>query len=535
MSNPKPNQSGRAWPAALRRELGMPDPSKKTSDDEDASSLSTRPIPIQQRTAIHSSNAPTPNQLRQYIHRSYAAITSLQRQIYRGEESYFEDSYGHGNIFLGWDNIWIEAGSENGTNAGGDIQMHKTPSLKKMPNDHRWFSTSCKIDPKGDGKVEAILSRGSLVEPPQSATPVKASNGETSGRVLKRSSPLKVSPGSTKPVAIKTEISHTTSSPAAKKAKPNDEIAKTAPHVTSTKVVADKSAFNTQQISSDTPSSSAPVPVTSLSNSSTATIEGTTQNPRAKPDALPSHAKPEAVSSSSAAAKDTTKVTSQENPDTIDFEMKDVTTNATASEHLIHHQDAAPAIKTEVLPDKSTSNPTRHGVSTSLQDKLVSDTVETKVRTSTSQEQVTICSEKQNQDTMEALQAANSFTKNASTSHQPNEDASTLKMTHKLESTASSQVVDKTEVPFKDEKKTKPVAEKSIRKSDPVVATESKQSNTSVGTTAAGAKSDSEEDVPLSQIVKMRSKATPKAQTAIHETGGQPGTRMSSRRRKQSH
>jgi hypothetical protein len=136
---------------------------------------------------------------------------------------------------------------------------------------------------------------------------------------------------------------------------------------------------------------------------------------------------------------------------------------------------------------------------------------------------------------MEALQAANSFTKNASTSHQPNEDASTLKMTHKLESTASSQVVDKTEVPFKDEKKTKPVAEKSIRKSDPVVATESKQSNTSVGTTAAGAKSDSEEDVPLSQIVKMRSKATPKAQTAIHETGGQPGTRMSSRRRKQSH
>ncbi len=132
------------------------------------------------------------------------ALTSIQRQLYRGEEYYFEESCAHrGNLLQGWDNIWIENANNNinnnnnhgggsgningssnngngnaGTSASGlsdskimiDIpssssaasagagnhhQGNKSSSttssslssasLRKMPSDYRWFSSSCGI------------------------------------------------------------------------------------------------------------------------------------------------------------------------------------------------------------------------------------------------------------------------------------------------------------------------------------------------------------------------------------------------------
>ena len=192
-SNPD-NISGKAWPVALRRELGLQDPQTDTSEENTSSFTS--------------------NQLREYIHRSYATLSSLQRQIYRGEESYFEESYAHGNIYSGWDNIWIE---ENNPDGGEVVQ--KSATVRKMPNDYRWFSNSSTINPRGDGKVETILSRRSLAETPQSVSPVK---GEPPGRVLKRSSPLKVSTSPTKKVSNSIGNASVISEPANKKTKITD-------------------------------------------------------------------------------------------------------------------------------------------------------------------------------------------------------------------------------------------------------------------------------------------------------------------------
>jgi hypothetical protein len=139
----------------------------------------------------------TTNQLQQSIHSSYDALTSIQRQLYRGEEFYFEESSAHrGNLFQGWDNVWIEHGKNNNTgssisnnnnnghsnincnsnsgmSASGSLDSSKiitdatsasstsnqgksssssstttsssSVSMRKMPPEHRWFSSSCGI------------------------------------------------------------------------------------------------------------------------------------------------------------------------------------------------------------------------------------------------------------------------------------------------------------------------------------------------------------------------------------------------------
>jgi hypothetical protein len=179
-----PNQlSGKAWPVALRRELGISDSAAKTNEDDDISATNA------------TSECFSPNQLRQYIHRSYAVLSSLQRQLHRGEETYFEESHAHGNLFSGWDNIWIEAGvsGENNSSSGaGGEGILKSITTKKMPNDHRWFTSSCNVNPRGDGRVEAILARPSLADSPQSSSPTKSSASPSSCRILKKSSPSKV-------------------------------------------------------------------------------------------------------------------------------------------------------------------------------------------------------------------------------------------------------------------------------------------------------------------------------------------------------
>ncbi len=121
----------------------------------------------------------TSRELRRLIHDSYAALTSIQRQVYRGEGQYFEETCAHrGNVLQGWDNIWIEnpndvggGGGGGGGNVGGASMMgpsvlggglgggigesatmdgssnvHSNSSnapVRKMPADYRWFSSSC--------------------------------------------------------------------------------------------------------------------------------------------------------------------------------------------------------------------------------------------------------------------------------------------------------------------------------------------------------------------------------------------------------
>lgn len=98
--------NGNAWPPALRRRLGIP-PSAATkqpsSSTTNASSAAHSSNNYSQAAATkHSANASSnmaplsSHELRQYIHDSYAKLTSIQRQLHRGEELYYEESYHHG-------------------------------------------------------------------------------------------------------------------------------------------------------------------------------------------------------------------------------------------------------------------------------------------------------------------------------------------------------------------------------------------------------------------------------------------------------
>lgn len=194
--------SGVVWPPALRRKLGIrDDPPKSSASSSSESSTEVTPPPSYYTNSSahptsHSDRTFTSRQLRKYIHDSYAAMSSLQRQLHRGEENYFEETYSHGNLFSGFDAIWIDAGhgstsGGNATNANGGVESmdrgggmgdgtsagtgmemgnstggSKSAPARKMPSDYRWFSTSCgSVIPTGDGRI-VVLERSSLLDPP---------------------------------------------------------------------------------------------------------------------------------------------------------------------------------------------------------------------------------------------------------------------------------------------------------------------------------------------------------------------------------
>ncbi|KAL7581376.1 hypothetical protein ACA910_021968 [Epithemia clementina (nom. ined.)] len=68
------------------------------------------------------------------------AIVNLQKQIVRGEETYFEETQqAHGsNLFRGFD-TYIDSRAPS----AGDSSNHSTSAPRRMPGDYRWFSSSC--------------------------------------------------------------------------------------------------------------------------------------------------------------------------------------------------------------------------------------------------------------------------------------------------------------------------------------------------------------------------------------------------------
>ncbi len=78
----------------------------------------------------------TASELEERIMKTTAAMFDIQRQLYRGEEIYYEDTYSHGSIYKGWD-AFVDSASVSGS--GGT----QTSSNRRVPVDSRWFSTSC--------------------------------------------------------------------------------------------------------------------------------------------------------------------------------------------------------------------------------------------------------------------------------------------------------------------------------------------------------------------------------------------------------
>jgi len=172
-----------SWPPALRRRLGLPSitssksstesKSNSSNDDELSADINIQPTTTTQSSSTHTTSL-TSHELRQYIHKTYSTLTSIQRQLHRGEESYFEQSYSHGNLLQGWDNIWIEqhhhnhnSNSYTNNSGGGGMYLsmgedsssnnvsnnnhahhmnhnnNKSIPIRKMPAEYRWFTSSC--------------------------------------------------------------------------------------------------------------------------------------------------------------------------------------------------------------------------------------------------------------------------------------------------------------------------------------------------------------------------------------------------------
>ena len=229
---------GNSWPPALRRRLGLPSTScSSTSKSSKNDELSTNidKLPTTQSSVTHTTSTLSSHELRQYIHKTYSTLTSIQRQLHRGEESYFEQTYSHGNLLQGWDNIWIEqhhnhhnsnsytsyTNSSSGmySSSGGGMGEDGTSSnsinnhahhmnnhnksipIRKMPADYRWFTSSCgtnlpvtSTDNNNDNSSDssgrvAALERWSLIDRP--STPEvqeekQVANEEVDGSLIKK-------------------------------------------------------------------------------------------------------------------------------------------------------------------------------------------------------------------------------------------------------------------------------------------------------------------------------------------------------------
>ena len=63
----------------------------------------------------------TSQQLESFLWKANGALTDVQKQIFKGEETYYEETFSHGNIFRGWEG-YLDAkqeSSESSSGAGG--------------------------------------------------------------------------------------------------------------------------------------------------------------------------------------------------------------------------------------------------------------------------------------------------------------------------------------------------------------------------------------------------------------------------------
>ena len=74
----------------------------------------------------------TAQELENKIWKASAALVEVQKQIFRGEEAYYEETFGHGNLVRGWEGFL-------------DAKDVGTTSNSKPPKDTRWFSGSSSI------------------------------------------------------------------------------------------------------------------------------------------------------------------------------------------------------------------------------------------------------------------------------------------------------------------------------------------------------------------------------------------------------
>lgn len=83
-------------------------------------------------------------ELEQKMMQASSVMMEIQKQLYRGEEGYVEETHAHGNLFRGWD-TFIDL-KDVGVNHAGMAPQPGTS--RRIPTDNRWFSGSCTSVPR---------------------------------------------------------------------------------------------------------------------------------------------------------------------------------------------------------------------------------------------------------------------------------------------------------------------------------------------------------------------------------------------------
>ena len=83
-------------------------------------------------------------ELEQKMMQASSVMMEIQKQLYRGEEGYVEETHAHGNMFRGWD-AFIDLKDVGVHHAG----MAPQPGIsRRIPTDNRWFSGSSTSVPR---------------------------------------------------------------------------------------------------------------------------------------------------------------------------------------------------------------------------------------------------------------------------------------------------------------------------------------------------------------------------------------------------
>ena len=110
-----------------------------------------------------------------------ASMIDIQKQIHRGEESYYEDTYAHGSLFRGWD-AFVDAkdvpGGES-SGSGGMSQPSYSYSSRRVPSDLRWFSNSCRSVSRN---ARPVVLRSSFIRPTASTGNMETNDNNPSPR-----------------------------------------------------------------------------------------------------------------------------------------------------------------------------------------------------------------------------------------------------------------------------------------------------------------------------------------------------------------
>ena len=130
--------SGETLPLILRKKWNE---QQSRPDDENDCSIEKREkemLPLHPRPSPLEENVVfTADEIEQLISLASVNMIEMQKQLYRGEEMYHEETNSHGNLFVRWD-AFVDTRDLTGSSST------QGTGSRRMPTDNRWFSGSCR-------------------------------------------------------------------------------------------------------------------------------------------------------------------------------------------------------------------------------------------------------------------------------------------------------------------------------------------------------------------------------------------------------